>query len=91
MHIIPPCIMCSNDVDFLCKCLNLLYLIKELILCDLTMIQVAYLHYLSFTDACFSQITKHTFSPQYMFIMSVIKPVGIRNTAANGSGMHTLT
>lgn len=28
--------MCSEDVDFLCKCLNLLYLIKELILCDLT-------------------------------------------------------
>lgn len=29
--------MCSKkDVDFLCKCLNLLYLIKELILCDLT-------------------------------------------------------
>lgn len=27
--------MCSTDVDFLCKCLNLLYLIKELILCDL--------------------------------------------------------
>lgn len=36
MHIMTPCIMCSNDVDFLCKCLNLLYLIKELILCDLT-------------------------------------------------------
>lgn len=30
----PRCIMCSN-IDFLCKCLNLLYLIKELILCDL--------------------------------------------------------
>lgn len=25
-----------KDVDFLCKCLNLLYLIKELILVDLT-------------------------------------------------------
>lgn len=36
MHIMPPCIMCSEDVDFLCKCLNLLYLIKKLILCDLT-------------------------------------------------------
>lgn len=35
MHMKPPCIMCSEDVDFLCKCLNLLYLIKELILCDL--------------------------------------------------------
>ena len=37
MHIMPPCITCSEDVDFLCKCVNLLYLIKELILCDLTM------------------------------------------------------
>lgn len=26
-----------------------------------------------------------------MFIMQVIKPVGIRNTAANGRGMHTHT
>lgn len=80
--LLPPCIMCSTDVDFLCKCLNLLYLIKELILCDLILRRCRVSRW-SRLGALLPKLNKHNlFIFYYMFIV-FIRPVGIVNACTH--------
>lgn len=81
---------------FLCKCLKLLYLIKELILCDLTkhkwhvfLVHIIIYNLLMMICQCFFFPNEpHFFVSQYMFIMLQSKPLGI--TAANCTVMHAV-
>lgn len=88
MHIKSRCIMCS-DVDFLYKCLNLLYLIKELILCDSTT-QLSYVcHKPSYFFFPLMSNETHCFFPSLHDVYCstiAIKSGGM--AAAHRSGMH---
>lgn len=64
-------VLCSEDVNFLCKCLNLLYVINELILCDLTMHSW---HVCIVSHNSYHKGTKHAFLSYTVHVYYVCHP-----------------